>query len=272
MPILLSAGQTPQWRRRTTARQWGIWLGWLTGVALVVFCWRVMTAETMWSFVLDAPIQAADIGSRMLPPRWDYMERLWLPLWDTLNIATLGTLLAIVIATPVALLAARNTTPSVRFVRPVALFVIVASRSINSIIWALLLVSVLGPGVLAGILAIALRSIGFIGKLLFEALEEIDPAQVEAIQATGASKAQVINYAMWPQVAPAFAGINVFRWDINIRESTVVGLVGAGGIGLQLEASINTLAWPQVSLILTVILATVVAAEWVSAKVRHAII
>lgn len=271
MPVAVSRGQR-EWQRRTTPRQFAVWAGWLLFVALVVFCWRVMTPDTLWAFVLDAPRQAADIGGRMLPPRWSYLEVLWRPLWDTLNIATLGTLLAILIASPVALLAARNTTPSVRFVRPLALLVIVASRSINSIIWALLLVSMLGPGVLAGILAIALRSIGFVGKLLYEALEEIDATQVEAVTATGAGRAQVIGWAMWPQVAPAFAGISVFRWDINIRESTVVGLVGAGGIGLQLEASINTLAWPQVSLILVVILATVVVAEWVSARVRHAII
>jgi phosphonate transport system permease protein len=271
MPVTARGGSR-HWQRRTTPRRLAIWLGWLLAVALVVFCWRVMTADTQWAFVLDAPRQAADIGSRMLPPRWSYIEVLWRPLWDTLAIATLGTLLAMLIATPIALLAARNTTPSARFVRPVALLAIVASRSINSIIWALLLVSMLGPGVLAGILAIALRSIGFIGKLLYEALEEIDTAQVEAIAATGAGRAQVIGWAMWPQVAPAFAGITVFRWDINIRESTVVGLVGAGGIGLQLEASINTLAWPQVSLILLVILAAVVVAEWVSARVRHTII
>jgi phosphonate transport system permease protein len=272
MPVVRADGLAPVWKRRTSARQWAIWLGWLALVALTVLCWRVMTENTMWPFVLDAPRQAADIGGRMLPPRWSYMERLWVPLWDTINIATLGTLLAIVVAVPVALLAARTTTPSVHFIRPVALLVIVASRSINSIIWALLLVSILGPGILAGIFAIALRSIGFIGKLLYEALEEIDLTQVEAIEATGASRPQVVAYGMWPQVAPAFAGISVFRWDINIRESTVVGLVGAGGIGLQLESSINTLAWPQVSLILIVILATVVVAEWVSAKVRHAII
>jgi phosphonate transport system permease protein len=231
-----------------------------------------MTGETIWAFVADAPRQAADIGARMVPPRWSYIEVLWRPLWETINIATLGTLLAIAFAVPVAFLAARNTTPSVVLVRPVALFVIVASRSINSLIWALLLVAILGPGLLAGIIAIALRSIGFIAKLLYEAMEEIDPVQVEAIAATGASGPQVVAYGIVPQVMPAFAGISVFRWDINIRESTILGLVGAGGIGVQLEASLNTLAWPQVSLILLVILATVVASEWVSARVRHAII
>ncbi len=268
----MSDAALPQWRRRTTRAELGRWFGWLALVALFVFCWEIMTQDTIWAFVTDAPTQGADIVGRMLPPRWSYLNTLWGPLWDTLNIATLGTLAAIVLGVPVAFLAARNTTPSVTFIRPLALLLIVASRSINAIIWALLLVSILGPGVLAGIIAIALRSIGFVAKLLYEAIEEIDHSQVEAVLATGASPAQVMDYAIVPQILPAFAGISVFRWDINIRESTVLGLVGAGGIGLQLEASLNVLAWPQVSLILVVILATVVVSEWVSARVRHAVI
>ncbi len=260
------------WRHRSPRGQLLLWCGWLALVALFVFCWQVMTKDTIWAFVGDAPSQAADIGSRMWPPRWSYIERLWVPLWDTLNIATLGTLLGIVIAVPVAFLAARNTTPSAAFVRPLALLIIVASRSINSLIWALLLVAIIGPGVLAGVIAIGLRSIGFVAKLLYEAIEEIDETQVEAVRATGASGAQVIDFAIVPQVLPAFFGIAVFRWDINIRESTILGLVGAGGLGLQLQASLNVLAWPQVTVIFLVILATVVLSEWVSAKVRHAII
>jgi len=270
MPVS-TAGGTRLWQKRTTRAQWLAWAGWFALVALFVWCWQLMTQETIWAFVLDAPRQAADIGERMFPPRWSYMERLWWPLWDTLNIATLGTLLGIALAVPTAFLAARNTTPSALVLRPLALFVIVASRSINSLIWALLLVAIIGPGVLAGIVAIALRSIGFIGKLLYEAIEEVDERQVEAIRATGASPAQVVDYGIVPQVLPAFAGISVFRWDINIRESTILGLVGAGGIGLQLQASLNVLAWPQVTLILLCILVTVLVSEWVSAKVRAAV-
>ncbi len=108
--------------------------------------------------------------------------------------------------------------------------------------------------------------------MLYEAIEEIDVRQVEAITATGASRWQVMAYGVVPQIMLAFAGLAVFRWDINIRESTVLGLVGAGGIGLQLSASLNTLAWPQVALILLVILVAVIISEWVSAKVRGAII
>jgi len=260
------------WSHRTPRARLLLWAGWLALVALFVWCWQIMTKDTIWGFVEDAPRQAADIGSRMVPPRWDYLPELLVPLWDTINIATLGTLGGVIMAVPVAFLAARNTTPSALILRPVALFIIVASRSINSLIWALLLVAIIGPGLLAGIVAIALRSIGFIGKLLYEAIEETDAKQIEAIEATGASGAQVLNYGIVPQVMPAFWGITVFRWDINIRESTILGLVGAGGIGLKLQASLNVLAWSQVTVILLLILATVVVSEWVSARIRHAII
>jgi phosphonate transport system permease protein len=247
-------------------------VGWLLLVLVFVISWQIMTKDQIWPFVWDAPRQAGDLLERMVPPRWSYMDQLWRPLWDTLNIATLGTLLALGISVPVAFLAASNTTPSRWLVRPLALLIIVTSRSVNSLIWALLLVIILGPGVLAGVIAIALRSIGFIGKLLYEAIEEIDNRPVEAIRATGAGSGQVLDYAIVPQILPAFVGIALFRWDINIRESTVLGLVGAGGIGLQLKASVETLAWPQVTLIFLVILATVVVSEWVSARVRHALI
>ncbi|WP_227272137.1 phosphonate ABC transporter, permease protein PhnE [Roseobacter weihaiensis] len=271
MPVIETA-KGPEWRLRNQREALTRWSFWLVGVVVFLWCWARISEATTWFFVWDAPSIAGDIFERATPPRWSYMDNLWLPIWDTLNIATLGTIGALILAVPVAFLAARNTTPSALFIRPIALLIIVSTRSINSLIWALLLIAIIGPGVFAGIVAIAIRSIGFCAKLLYEAIEEIDHTQVEAITATGASRWQVMVYGIVPQIMPAFAGISVFRWDINIRESTVLGLVGAGGIGLQLQASLNTLAWPQVSLILLVILAAVVLSEWVSAKVRGAII
>lgn len=271
MPVIESE-TGPVWRRRTTGAALIRWMGWLIGLAVFLFCWQRISEATTWFFVQDAPRIAGDIWDRATPPKWSYITQLGKPIWDTLNIATLGTLIALVLAVPVAFLAARNTTPSALFIRPIALLLIVATRSINSLIWALLLIAIIGPGVFAGVIAIAIRSIGFCAKLLYEAIEEIDRTQVEAVTATGASRWQVMAYGIVPQILPAFAGIAVFRWDINIRESTVLGLVGAGGIGLQLSSSLNVLAWPQVSLILLVILAAVVISEWVSAKVRGAII
>lgn len=262
----------PVWRKRTPRSELIVFAAWVLTLAFVSWTFQVMTKDTIWAFVTDAPAQMKDIGSRMMPPAWSFVNELWWPLWETINIATLGTLIGLIMAVPVAFLAARNTTPSTRFVRPIALLLIVGSRSINSLIWALLLVAILGPGVLAGVFAIALRSIGFIGKLLYEAIEEIDAAQVEAIEATGASQAQTMAWGVLPQISPTLAGISVFRWDINIRESTVLGLVGAGGIGVKLEAALNTLAWPKVTMLLIVILATVAVSEWVTAKVRERLI
>jgi phosphonate transport system permease protein len=260
------------WQRRDRKLQLAIWAAWLVATALFVYCFHLISEKTIWAFVWDAPEQAADLGARMVPPDWKYIHTLWRPLWDTLNIATIGTLISIVLAVPVAYCAARNTTPSVTIVRPIALFIIVSTRSINSLIWALMLVTIVGPGVFAGIISIGIRSVGFCAKLLYEAIEEIDESQVEAVRATGATAAQTTVYGIVPQIMPAFAGISVFRWDINIRESTVLGLVGAGGIGLELNAAITQLYWTQVSLILLLIIGAVILGEWVSAKVRHAII
>lgn len=271
MPVAKRDG-VKVWRRRDRRSQFSIWLGWFFGTLFFVQAWRLVAEHTIWDFALDAPVQAWDLMVRMVPPRWSYIDSLWRPIWDTLNIATLGTLLSIAIAFPIAFFAARNTTPGLVFVRPAALLMIVSTRSINSLIWALLLVTVVGPGELAGTIAIALRSIGFVGKLLYEAIEETDRVQVEAIAATGASRLQQLTYGVLPQIMPAFAGISVYRWDINIRESTVLGLVGAGGIGLQLNASVSRLAWNEVTVIFMVIFVTVIVSEWVSAKVRHAII
>ena len=147
-----------------------------------------------------------------------------------------------------------------------------SSRSVNTIIWALLFVAIFGPGVLAGILAVMFRSIGFIGKLMGEAIEEIDRRPVEAMQATGASKMKVVLYAIVPQVMPAFFAIIILRWDINIRESTVLGLVGAGGIGVLLQGSIDLFAWQTVATILLAIVVLVILGEALTSALRKKVI
>lgn len=270
MPLNPRPDGTVSWHKRDRRRALATYFGYLVGATLLLVAWRFVSDQTLWFFVADAPRQAVDLVSRMFPPQWSYADRLWEPLWDTVNIATLGTLMGIVISVPIAFLAARNTSPHPA-VRQAALVVIAFSRSVNSLIWALLLVSILGPGVLAGIIAIGLRSVGFCTKLLYEAIEEVNPKPIEALTATGSTGSQVVAYGIVPQVLPAFAGIILYRWDINIRSSTVVGLVGAGGIGIQLNASINALQWDRVTVIFVMIIVLVLAAEWVSARVRGAI-
>ena len=246
-------------------------LGYALLAAVVIACLRSIALATNWDFAADALTQASDLAGRMTPPDFSRPMTLAGPILDTIHIATLGTLLATLLAVPLAFLTAANTRPHA-LCRPIALTLIVASRSINSLIWAMLFVAILGPGVLAGILAIAMRSIGFTGKLVCEAIEEIDPVQVEAIRATGASPLQTLAFGVIPQVSPAIAGIGMLRWDINIRESAVIGLVGAGGIGLLLDAAVSMLDWQRVSAILLIILGTVVLSECVSANVRRRLI
>ena len=250
-----------------------IWAGWLVGHRDLR---RLLAAHLREDSLVFRHRRAA--GRRpgqpaWCRPRWPIWTSCGSPLWDTINIATLGTVLGLHPGGPDSLpVRARNTTPSRAFVRPVALFIIVSSRSINSLIWALMLVTIIGPGVFAGIIAIGLRSIGFCGQaaLRGDRGDRRNPGRGD--HRDRRLRPQKLAYGIVPQVLPAFAGISVFRWDINIRESTVLGLVGAGGIGLQLNASIQNLAWSQVCMVLLVIIATVIVSEWVSAKVRHAII
>jgi len=260
------------WEKFDRKRDLQNWLCWFLGTLIFSFCFGLISSKTIWFYVFDSHNEALDLLGRMFPPETNYFFTLIKPIWDTLNIATIGTTIGTLISIPLAFLSANNTTPSKKFIRPLALFCIVSSRSINSVIWALLLVAVVGPGVLAGIIAIGLRSIGFCGKLLYEAIEEIDENQIEAIEATGANKAQIMTFGIVPQILPAFTSISIYRWDINIREATVVGLVGAGGIGIELDAQIGALAWAKVSVILLVIVVAVVFSEWITAKIRKAII
>nr|WP_267903137.1 ABC transporter permease subunit [Natronococcus pandeyae] len=144
----------------------------------------------------------------------------------------------------------------------------VGTRSVNVIIWALFFVVIFGTGALSGVLAVAFRSIGFVSKLLAEGIEEIDAGQVEAIRAMGGSPLDVVIYGIVPQIKPAFVGVATYRWDINVREATVIGFVGAGGIGVYLDTSINFFQWSNVLTILIAILGIVIISEVVSAYLR----
>ncbi|MDX1737991.1 MAG: phosphonate ABC transporter, permease protein PhnE, partial [Alphaproteobacteria bacterium] len=178
MAIKLLDDGSKVWKKHTLATSLKIWFGWLAGLVLFVVCWQIVSEATTWFFVFDAPRIAQDIFTRAMPPKWEYINKLWLPLWDTFNIATIGTGVAILFGVPMAFLTASNTTPSRFIIRPICMLFIVASRSINSLIWALLTVTILGPGVLAGVVAISLRSIGFFAKLIYEAIEEINETPV----------------------------------------------------------------------------------------------
>jgi phosphonate transport system permease protein len=253
------------WRRRTPKESIAAWLS----VAAVAFlsAWSVSALDIEWAFFADAHEQAADLMRRMWPPRWSYLPTIAKPLLETIHIATLGTAIGLALSIPIAFLAARNTTLN-GFTWAVGRALLVASRSVNTVIWGLVFVAIFGPGALAGVAAVAARSVGFLAKLVAEAIEEADEGPIEAIRATGAGTGQVYLIGILPQVIPVVLGTTVYRWDINIRESSVLGFVGAGGIGLQLYASINQFAWQQVLVVLAAILVVVLLSEAISAYVR----
>lgn len=253
------------WQRHSPREKLLQWL-WLAGTAIAAV-WSVSALDIEWAFMKDAHVQAADLIGRMWPPKWSYLPEVVQPLVDTIHIATLGTIIAIALAMPVAFLAARNTTAN-SFTWAIGRAILVGSRSINTVIWGLLFVAIFSPGPVAGIFAVAARSVGFIAKLIAEAIEEVDAGQIEAVRATGAGTLQTWWVAIMPQIMPVLIGTSIYRWDINVRESSVLGFVGAGGIGLYLYASINSFAWTQVLVILIAILVIVMLSEALSAYVR----
>ncbi|HYC44075.1 MAG TPA: phosphonate ABC transporter, permease protein PhnE [Burkholderiales bacterium] len=259
-----------EWRRYTGAQRLGRFALYFGIVAACVVSLR--TVEIIPEFLYDAHEQVADLLKRMWPIAWDhYPKGVHDALIETLHIATLGTILAIVMAVPLGVLAAHNIVPNAA-INYFAKFLLVSSRSVNSLVWALLFVAVFGPGALAGTLAIAFRSIGFVGKLFGEALEETRSGPVEALKAAGAPWMSIFLKGYWPQVVPAFWAIALFRWDISVRESAVLGLVGAGGIGMAIDTAMNLFQWDRVAVMLVAIFAVVLVAELIVTWIRKRII
>lgn len=258
------------WQRFAPAERLARFVVYLVIVAAIVVSLR--NVEVIPEFLLDAPEQMQDLFARMWPIAFHhYAGGVHDALVETLHIATLGTILATVMALPLGVLAARNIT-RVAALNWLAKLLLVSSRSVNSLVWALLFVAVFGPGALAGTLAIAFRSIGFVGKLVGEALEETSPGPVEAIQAVGAPWMTVLTKGYWPQIQPAFWSVALFRWDINVRESAVLGLVGAGGIGMALDTALNLFQWDRVAMVLLAILVVVVIAELAVTAIRNRVL
>jgi phosphonate transport system permease protein len=210
----------------------------------------------------------AQLASEMVPPdfsRWQHWLR---PLIDTLAMSIAGTLLAVILSLPLALLAAPNTTvhPAVGHVTRLALSFL---RSVPELILGIIFVAAVGFGALPGVLALALHSVGMVGKFYAEAIEHVDPRPLEAARAGGATRVQVITHAVLPQVLPQLADITIYRWEYHFRASTVLGIVGAGGIGFELIAALRLIAYDQVAAILITILACVVAVDSLGAALRR---
>ena len=199
----------------------------------------------------------------------------WEKIVETVFLALMGTTFAVVLSIPLSFMASRNLMShtilgnGVYYVTRTVLNVL---RSIEVVIWAVIFAATVGLGPFAGMLALVVHSIASLGKLYSEAIESIDPGPVEALTATGANRLQVIMFAVVPQFIPQFLSFTMYRWDINVRMSTVIGIVGGGGIGFILIQYINLLRWPQAGTAIWIIAVVVILMDWVSTKVRTAVI
>jgi phosphonate transport system permease protein len=240
-------------------------------LALGIFVFGLVDLEFSPARFVSGLRELGWITLMMLPPDPGSSLPLYLKaLGETLSIALLGTTLAALLALPVSLLAARNIVPGIlRF--PVRR-VLDSIRGIDTLIWALVWINVVGLGPFAGVLAIAVSDFGAFGKLFSEAIEAADRKEVEGIRASGGSGLDEIRFGLMPQVLPVIAGQVLYFIESNTRSATIIGIVGAGGIGLQLAEQIRVLEWQKVSFLILMILIAVAAIDWISGKLRFAII
>jgi phosphonate transport system permease protein len=212
-----------------------------------------------------------DLVSRMLPPNWAFFGRLVKPVVETVQIAVWGTLLAVLLALPLCFLGARNLSPSLILFHATRQ-VFNALRGINEIIFALIFVAAVGLGPFAGVLALSIHGAGMLGKFFAEAVEEIDPGPVEALRATGTRSPLVVVFGVLPQVIPSWIASTLYRFEVNLRAATILGMIGAGGIGFELVSSLKLFQYPDTAACVLLILVMVMTADYLSSKLRARIL
>jgi phosphonate transport system permease protein len=223
--------------------------------------------DVNWSRIQRGLARGQEFVGGFLSPdfasRWDHIVQ---GMYESVVMTIASTVVGIGVSIPIALGAARNIAPL-----PVYLscrFIITVSRALNELIVAIILVAILGFGPLAGFITLSFATIGFLAKLLAEEIEDMNKSQAEAVQATGATWLQRINFGVQPQVMPRLIGLSMYRLDINFRESAVLGLVGAGGIGATLNTAFDRYEFDTVAAILLIIISTVMVLEYLSGFIR----
>lgn len=258
---------TSQPRRLAFAPNWAMRAALLVLAAYTI--WASTQLGLTWDRVAHGMGEGAKLLGRMVPPNFERWHLLLEGLLESLQIAVLASAIGILISLPLGVLAARNLSP-IWIAGPVRA-VIAICRSLHYVIVAILFVKAIGFGALAGTAALVVASVGFIAKLFAEAIEEISMKQVEAIRATGANVMKVLAYAVLPQVSSRFIGFCLYQLDSNLRNSTLVGIVGAGGIGGTLFAAFKRFDYDFVAAILLAIIALIFLAEIISGRVRAAL-
>lgn len=244
------------------------WLRLLVAAAVLTYlALAISTVDVNWTRVSEGIGRAARLFEGFLTPnfsaRWSDIQQ---GMIESLTMTVTATVAGVILAVPFGLGAARNIAPL--WLYSFCRAVIAVARSLQDIIVAIFFVAMFGFGPFAGFLTLTVSTIGFLSKLLADDIEEIEPAQVEAIRATGAGFWQVIDFAVASQVVPRLVGLTAYKVDINFRESSVIGIVGAGGIGATLNTALDRYEFDNAAAILIIIIAIVLACEYASGWIR----
>jgi len=237
-------------------------------LGLAVFAQALYVVQARPQDLITGVHGMVDILSRAMPPDVHELVPSLVPVLETIDLAIFGTVFGVLLAFPLSMLAAANMTPA----RPVYLIArafIGITRAVPDLVWALLFVTAVGLGPFPGALALAVHSVGMLGRLFSEVIEDMDMGPVEALTLTGAGRLQIFTHAVVPGVLPSLLGISLYRFDENLRSSLVLGFVGAGGIGFQLLTAMNLFQYQTVSLLLIITFALVACAERISAWLRN---
>ena len=256
-----------QWKKPPLIRR--PWLRWALGLGVLIYLALALgTTEVNWARVWEGLPRGARFFAAFFPPNFtgradDIAEG----IFESLSMTVTSTVIGIAISIPIGLGAAKNIAPAAvyYFCRGI----LAVSRSFQEIILAIFFVKLFGFGPFAGVVTLSFATVGFYGKLLAEDIEDMDPATAEAVRATGAGWVQWINYAVQPQVMPRMIGLGLYRFDINFRESAIVGIVGAGGIGATLDTAFNRYEFDSAAAILLIIIGIVMLVEYSSGYVRR---
>ena len=248
--------------------------------------WKTLTTIGIFSFVLvfvvndleidfiklvtDSSKYFGDILSRMLPPDFSNLNELIYAMFETIEIAFLGTFIAIVLSIPLGLFSARNLAPNY-FVYIICKTIVIFFRAIPEFIIAMILVIAIGFGAMPGVLALGLHTMGFLAKFYAEDIEHINKGPIDALKSSGATKSQIISFGVIPQILPSFVANNLYILDRNVRMATMLGIVGAGGIGYELQSSFRMFEYERVSAIIILIFITIFLIDHFSAFIRSKI-
>lgn len=253
-------------------RKSSLWknLGWIL-VAVLVIGWIVNDTQFNVVELVKGRSAMFDFISGMFPMNFINIGKYLLAMLQTIEIAVLGTVIGILFSIPISMLAARNISPH-PVLYTLSRFFLNGCRAINEMIFALVFVTAVGLGPFPGVLALAVHTIGKLGKFYAEAIENIDRGPMEALGSTGAGRLQIFRFSIFPQIFPEFITFSLYQWESNVRSSTILGLVGAGGIGLELISSMRLFEYQDTSTILLIILLTVIIVDFVSSRIRARVI